>query len=116
MALSVALVGEGIAALAAHIATQMMTDRATGIGDFVAVVVSLLIGYPAGVAIGIILVRKLFRWNGSVVSDVSATILGAVLTLIAADLSHLKMKTGLLMRVYSVCVAVGAATGVMYRR
>lgn len=48
--------------------------------------------------------------------DVSATILGAVLTLVAADPLHLKMKTGLLMGVYSMCVAVRAATGVLYRR
>ena len=116
MALSVALVGEGIAALAPLIATQVMKEKTTGIGDIVAVVVSLLVGYPSGVGIGIVLVKRILRWSGSVAFGVIAAFLGALLTMIAAEPLHLKMKTGLLMGVYSMCVTVGAATGVLYRR
>lgn len=85
VALSAALVGAGIAALAALIAAQAMKGRSTGIGDLVAVVVSLLIGYPVGVGIGTILVKKLLRWSGSVAFGVVAAFLGAGLTMIKVD-------------------------------
>ncbi|MBN1857234.1 MAG: hypothetical protein JW846_09835 [Dehalococcoidia bacterium] len=116
VALSVAVVGSGIAALAAFIAAQVMKGRATMIGDIVAVVVSLLIAYPSGVGIGIILVRKMLKWRGSVVLGIAGAFVAAVLTMVAAEPLHLNVNTQVLMSVYFVTVAVCAAAGFLYRR
>ena len=116
VALTTALVGAGIAALAALIAASAMKDSGNGIGDLIAAIVSLLVGYPAGVGIGIILIKKLLRWRGSVVFGIAGAFLAAVLTMVAAEPLHLNVNTQVLMSVYFVTVAVCAAAGFLYRR
>ena len=110
-ALVMALVGAGIAALAALVAAQMMKGRTTGIGDIVAVVLSLMFGYPAGACIGLLLARRFLRQQGSLLFGIGGAIIGAVLTMVMAEPLHLNLESGVMIATYVCNVAILGAVG-----
>jgi len=111
LALGIGLVGAGIAALTALVAAKAMEGRTTGFGGIVAVLSSLLIGYPAGTCIGILLARRVFHQAGSLWLGFGGVVLGAVLTMVLAEPLQLNLNTGLLMTTYACSVAILGSVG-----
>jgi len=111
LALGIGLVGAGVAALAALVAARAMEGRTTGFGGIVAVLASLLIGYPAGTCIGILLAKRVFHQRGSLWLGFGGVVVGAVLTMIMAEPLQLNVNTSLLMATYACSVAILGAVG-----
>ena len=111
LALGIGLVGAGVAALAALVAARAMEGRTTGFGGIVAVLSSLLIGYPAGTCIGLLLARRVFRQRGSLWLGFGGVVVGAVLTMVMAEPLHLNLNTGLLIATYACSAAILGSLG-----
>jgi len=92
-----------------------MEGRTTGIGDIVAVVVSMLAGLPLGACAGVVVLRRVFRWPGGLVRGVVGAFLGAVFVMLAAEPLRLNADTDLLLVTYALCITVFATVGFVSR-
>jgi len=108
--------GAAVAAGGALLAARIMEGTTTGIGDIVAVVVSLLVGFPLGACAGIAVLRRALRWPGSLVRGVVGAVLGAMFVVLAAEPLRLNADTDFLLLTYTLCVTVFATFGYMARR
>jgi len=102
-------------ATAALVSARVMEGRATGIGDLVAVIVSMLVGYSVGVCAGGVTLRRLLRWDGSDARGAIGAVLGAVLVMVAAEPLRLNAESDVLLVTYALCIAVFAAVGFQSR-
>ncbi len=107
--------GAALAALGAFLAARIMEGRTTGIGDIVAVVVSMLAGLPLGACAGVVVLRRVFRWPGGLVRGVVGAFLGAVFVMLAAEPLRLNADTDLLLVTYALCITVFATVGFVSR-
>jgi len=85
MILGTALVGFVVGGLLALIGGLVIRGGLFGLGSLAGAVVGLLIGYPIGVITGIILFRKLFKYQGSLAYGVLGSLLGAAIPIILAE-------------------------------
>jgi len=93
-----------------------MEGRTTGIGDIVAVVVSMLAGFPLGVCAGLVALRRVLHWPGNLVRGIIGAVLGAVFVMLAAEPLRLNADTDLLLVTYALCITVFATAGFVSRR
>ena len=114
LALGIGLVGVGVAALAGLLAGGVMQGRTTGFGGIVAVLLSLLIGYPAGACIGIVLAKRVFHQRGSLWLGFGGVVVGAVLTMVMAEPLRLNSDTSLLLGMYACSSALLGAGGFLW--
>ena len=101
--------------LSALIAAQIMKGRTTGIGDLVAVIVSVLIGFPVGVSAGLAVLKHVLRWPGSLLRGVVGAVLGALFVMLAAEPLRLNAESELLLLTYALCIVVFAVVGFVSR-
>lgn len=107
--------GVAVAAAGALVAARIMEGRTTGIGDIVAVVVTMLAGFPLGVCVGMAVLRRVVRWPGNLVRGIVGAFLGAVFVMLAAEPLRLNADTELLLVTYALCIAVFATVGFVSR-
>jgi hypothetical protein len=107
--------GVAVAAGGALVAARIMEGRTTGIGDIVAVVVSLLAGFPLGVCAGLVVLRRVARWPGNLARGIVGAFLGAVFVMLAAEPLRLNADTNLLLVTYALCITVFATVGFVSR-
>lgn len=110
-----AVCGVAMAALGALLAARIMEGRTTGIGDIVAVVVSMLAGFPLGVCVGMAVLRRVVRWPGNLARGIVGAFLGSVFVMLAAEPLRLNANTELLLVTYALCITVFATVGFVSR-
>ncbi len=110
-----AVCGVAMAALGALLAARIMEGRTTGIGDIVAVVVSMLTGFPLGVCVGMAMLKGVVRWPGNLARGIVGAFLGAVFVMLAAEPLRLNANTELLLVTYALCITVFATVGFVSR-
>ncbi len=85
MVIGTAVAGGIIGVLAALLLSWLMQDEAGGWGGLVGVIMGLALGYPLGVFLGIVIFKKLLRYNGSLILGLIGVILGGALPFILAE-------------------------------
>ncbi|MBN1152295.1 MAG: hypothetical protein JXA58_03715 [Dehalococcoidia bacterium] len=103
--------GAVVAALCALLAGKALQGDTTGMGDLAAVLGGMLLGYPAGVCLGVVAVRWLFRWPGKVIWGIAGSVLGAALVMAAAEPFRLNANPDLLLVGYALFTALCATVG-----
>ncbi len=103
--------GTGFSALAALVAAQLIQGRGNGFGDLIAVLAAMLLAFPAGVSVGVVVSARLARWPGRILPGVIGTVLGAVFVVASAEPLRLNTQSELLFLTYALCISVFAAVG-----
>ena len=85
MVLGVAIVGALFGVLSAFLLSWLMQDGAGGWAGLVGAILGLAFGYPVGVFIGIVIFKKVFRYNGSLLLGLVGVIFGGALPFILAE-------------------------------
>ncbi|MFC1872483.1 hypothetical protein ACFLYV_02030 [Chloroflexota bacterium] len=70
--------GVAVGALGGLIGAALMRGQLPGFGDLAGALMGIIIGYPVGVLIFFIVLRKAFKRRGSLVKGIAGTVIGAV--------------------------------------
>ena len=76
----------------------------------------IIVGYPCGIIVGLVLIRKLFHQQGSLLLGIVGSIIGAVVTMALAEPLNLNSNTNLLFGTFLVTVPVFCLAGFYLRR
>jgi len=82
----------------------------------VAGVVSMLVGFPLCVCAGLVVLRRVLRWSGSLVRGIAGAVIGALFVMLAAEPLRLNANSELLLATYALCITVFATVGYTSRR
>jgi hypothetical protein len=112
MAVGLGVIGVGFAMLGALLGAKVLAgSNPTGFADLGLAIAGMIVGYPAGIIIGIILIKKLLHQNGTIWLGILGSILGAGLTLLLAEPLQLNSNTNLLFGVFLFIVPVFCLLG-----
>lgn len=81
---------------AALIGASILRGEVAGFGDLVGAIGGMVIGYPIGVIVGILLVNKLLHYRGSLLLGGLGSILGGAITIGLAEPLGLNLNPNLL--------------------
>ena len=114
--IGVAIVGIIVGMAGGLIGSFIMRGELFGFGDLAGALMGLIVGYPLGVIAGIILVNKVFRYDGSLLLGIIGSILGAFLTIGLAEPLNLNINPNLLVTVFLLSVPLLGIIGFHLRR
>ena len=80
------------------------------------VIMGTIIGYPIGIALGLLVLRKLFRVNGSLIFGIVGGVVGVLLVLLLAEPLHLNLYTNVIVTFFLLVPPVLATIGYFYTR
>ena len=81
-----------------------------------AVITGTIIGYPLGIALGLLVLRKLFRVNGSMVYGIAGGVAGVLLVLLLSEPLHLNIDNNAIVAVFLLMPPVLATAAYFYAR
>jgi len=112
MVLAAASGGFVIAVPAILIGSRLFAENSLGgFEDLVGAIVGMVIGYPAGVIVGIYVYSRVFRYRGSMWLAVLGAVLGVVLVFGLAEPLNLNVNSDLLLGGYFLITALLATWG-----
>ncbi len=85
MVIGTAVAGGIFGVLSALLMSWLMQDGSGGWGGLVGVILGLALGYPVGVFLGMVIFKKLFHYNGSLILGFFGVILGGALPFILSE-------------------------------
>lgn len=88
-----------------------MKDRLLGFGGLVGSAGGAVIGYPIGVAVGIVIFRKWLRYNGSVPFGITGCLVGAVLIMVLAVPLGLDIPVVWMLTFYAIAAPLFGTVG-----
>lgn len=107
------IIGGGIGAL---IGGKILGSDSFGFGALGLAIGGIIIGYPAGIIIGIIAIRKLFHHKGSLLLGIVGSIFGALIILLLAEPLNLNSNTDLLFVLFLISVPVFCLAGFLLKK
>lgn len=114
-------IGVGIAGIIVGIAgilagAFIMKGELSGFGDLAGGLMGLVIGYPLGAIIGIIVINRVLHYHGSLLLGVIGSILGAVLTIGLAEPLNLNLNSNILFVVFFLSIPLLGMIGFNIKR
>lgn len=85
MFLGLAVFGLVIGFLSGYIGSRLLEGDAGGWGGLVGAIAGMVIGYPLGVITGMVLVKTVVKYPGSLLLGIPAVIVGAVAVIVLAE-------------------------------
>ena len=116
MALGLGIIGALFAVAGALIGGKVLRGDASGFGALGLAIGGVLLGYPAGIIVGIILLKKILHQRGSLLSGILGSINGAVIIMALAEPLNLNSNTTLLSVVFLAGVPVFALAGFLLKK
>ena len=113
MAFVLAVTGIIFAITGALIGGRILGSDAAGFGALGLAIGGILVGYPTGIIVGILLVKRLFHQKGSVLLGLIGGIIGTVATVALAEPLNLNSNSYLLFGAFFVLVT-GLSLGGFY--
>ena len=113
MAFVLAVTGIIFAIIGAFIGGRILGSDAAGFGALGLAIGGILVGYPTGIIVGILLVKWLFHQKGSVLLGLMGGIIGTVTTVALSEPLNLNSNSYLLFGVFFVLVT-GLSLGGFY--
>lgn len=112
--LGTGIVGILLGLIAVLVVTLLMKDS-VGFGALGLALGGVLVGYPVGVIIGIILIKKVFHYRGSLLLGILGSILGVVITMGAAEPLNLNANPGILFAAFFLSVPILCTIGFLLK-
>jgi len=75
----------------------------------------VLIGYPVGVIVGIILTKKVFHYRGSLLLGILGSILGLIITVATAEPLNLNANVNVLFAVFLLSIPILCTIGFLLK-
>jgi len=100
----------------ALIGGKILGSDSFGFGALGLAIGGVFIGYPAGIIIGIIFIKKIFHQRGSLLFGILGSIVGAVITVVLAEPLNLNSNANLLFGVLLFSVPVFCLAGFYLKR
>ena len=113
MAFVLAVMGIIFAIAGFFIGGRILGSDAAGFGALGLAIGGILVGYPTGIIVGILLVKRLFHKKGSVLLGLMGGIIGTVATVALSEPLNLNSNSYLLFGVFFVLVT-GLSLGGFY--
>ena len=113
MAFVLAVTGIIFAITGAFIGGRILGSDAAGFGALGLAIGGILVGYPTGIIVGILLVKSLFHQKGSVLLGLMGGIIGTVATIALSEPLNLNSNSYLLFGTFFVLVT-GLSLGGFY--
>ena len=112
--LGTAIVGISLGLIAVLLVSLFMKES-VGFAALGLALAGVLVGYPVGVIVGIILTKKVFHYRGSLLLGILGSILGVVITMAAAEPLNLNTNPNILFAVFFLSVPVLCTTGFLLK-
>ncbi len=87
-----------------------------GFGALGLAIGGVIIGYPTGIIVGIIAIKKFLHQRGSLLFAILGSIIGAVIVMLLAEPLNLNSNTNLLFGVFFLSVPVFCLAGFYLKR
>ena len=110
MMIALAVVGVTFAVGGAFIGGRILGGNAEGFGALGLAIGGALVGYPLGIIVGLVLLKKLFHIRGSLLLGVSGAIIGTVATVALSEPLNLSSNINLLVGIF-VLIVTGLSVG-----
>ena len=94
---------------------SLFMKESVGFGALGLALGGILVGYPAGVIVGIILTKKVFHYQGSLLLGILGGILGVVITVAGAEPLNLNTNASTLLAVFFLSVPVLCTIGFLLK-
>ena len=91
-------------------------DGSSGFGALGLALAGIIIGYPTGIIVGIVLIKKILHQRGSLSLGILGSIVGAVTTLVVAEPLNLNSNPNLLFGVFFLSVPLFCLVGFFLKR
>jgi hypothetical protein len=115
MALILGATGIIVAVIGALIGSKILGSDDMEFGALGLAIGGILVGYPAGIIIGILLIKKLFQQKGSLLFGLIGGIIGTVATIVLIEPLDLTSNSYLLFATFFVLVT-GLSLGGFYMK
>ncbi|MCK4825058.1 hypothetical protein KA005_55435 [bacterium] len=112
--LGTAIVGISIG-LIAVLAVALFMKESVGFAALGLALAGVLVGYPVGVIVGIILTKKVFHFRGSLFLGILGSVLGVVITMGAAEPLNLNTNPNILFAVFFLSVPILCTIGFLLK-
>ena len=115
MMIALAAIGATFAVGGAFIGGRIIGGNAEGFGALGLAIGSALVGYPLGIIVGLVLLKKLFHIRGSLLLGVSGAIIGTLAIVSLSEPLNLNSNINLLVGSF-VLVVTGLSVGGLHIR
>lgn len=116
MATGLGVCGIVFGILGALIGGKVLGSDSVGFGALGLAIGGIIIGYPTGIIVGIIAIRKILHQQGSLLLGILGSILGAVITMVLAEPLNLNANINLLFGVFLLIVPAFCLVGFFLKR
>ncbi|MFC1861342.1 hypothetical protein ACFLYL_03620 [Chloroflexota bacterium] len=116
MTIGLGVIGVAFGIAGVFIGGKVLGGDSVGFGSLGLAIGGIIIGYPAGIIVGLILIKKLLRQRGSLLLGIIGSIIGAVIVIAAAEPLNLNSSSTLLFGTFLLSVPIFCLLGFVLRR
>ncbi len=116
MAIGLGVLGIVFAVIGALIGGRVLGSDSAGFGALGLAIGGVIIGYPVGIIVGIISIKRILHQKGSLSLGILSSIIGAVIAMVLAEPLNLNSNTNLLFGVFFISVPAFCLVGFFLRR
>ncbi len=116
MTIGLGILGIVFGVTGALVGGKVLGSDSVGFGALGLAIGGVIIGYPTGIIVGIISIRKILHQRGSLLLGILGSIVGAIMTLVLAEPLNLNSNTNLLFGVFFLSVPVFCLIGFFLRK
>jgi len=116
MTIGLGIIGIVFGLAGALIGGKVLGGDSFGFGALGLALGGIIIGYPMGIIVGIVSIKKILRRRGSLLLGILGSIFGAVITIVAAEPLNLNSNPNLLFGVFFLNVPLFCLLGFFLKR
>ena len=116
MTVGLGIIGILFGVIGALIGGRVLGADSVGFASLGLAIGGILVGYPTGIIVGIVLIKKILHQRGSLLLGIVGSIIGAVITMVLAEPLNLNSNTNLLFGVFLLIVPVFCLIGFYLKR
>ncbi|MFC2123093.1 hypothetical protein ACFLRP_05350 [Bacteroidota bacterium] len=114
--ISLGVLGVVFGVAGALIGGRVLGGDSVGFGALGLAIGGIIIGYPTGIIVGIVTLKKIFHQRGSLLLGILGSIVGAVITMGLAEPLNLNSNSNLLFGTFFLSVPVFCMIGFLLKR
>jgi len=116
MTIGLGIIGIAFGLVGALIGGKVLGGDSFGFGALGLALGGIIIGYPMGIIVGIVSVKKILHRRGSLLLGILGSIFGAVITIVVAEPLNLNSNPNLLFGVFFLSVPLFCLVGFFLKR
>ncbi len=116
MTIGLGIIGIVFGLVGAFIGGLVIGDDSFGFGALGLALGGIIIGYPTGIIVGIVSIKKILHRRGSLLLGILGSIFGAVITIVVAEPLNLNSNPNLLFGVFFLSVPLFCLVGFLLKR